>query len=316
MCSKQNWNTEMKKSNIWYEKYQPKDLEEFIFANESDEKLFNSFADNKDIPNLLISGIQGTGKSSMVAILINELGINKFDTKIINGSSKTGVDNIRNSVEGFAKTLGTGKFKVVVFEEAEELSLQAQKALRMIIDNAPETVKWIFTSNYPDKIIPALHSRLQHVHITQLDYESIVERVLEIMVSESVEFTKEEDIYTHIDAYTPDLRKIITSIQQHSMSGTLQPLTERSAGSNGFDEWEQLWKDVPDKDDVMHLIPQLDLSSVDKYYRVMYESITGVSKELNEDAIVTIADHLYKSNFVADQEINLMACIILMYSSD
>lgn len=303
----------MKKSNIWYEKYQPKDLEEFIFANPADKKLFNSFADDQDIPNLLISGIQGTGKTSMVHILINELGIEKFDTKIINGSSKTGVDNIRNSVEGFVKTLATGKFKVVVFEEAEELSLQAQKALRMIIDNAPDTVKWIFTSNYPDKIIPALHSRLQHVHINQLDYESIVERILEIMVSENIDYEQEEDIYTHVDAYTPDLRKIINSIQQFSVDGALSPLEERNGGSNGFDEWEQLWKGKKiDKDDVIDLIPSLDLSSVDKYYRVMYESIID-DKKFSDDAVVTIADHLYKSNFVADQEINLMACVILMY---
>ena len=301
---------------IWYEKYQPNNLDEFIFANDRDKELFQKFVDNKDIPNLIISGIQGTGKSSMVAILLNELDIKKFDVKIINGSSKTGVDNIRNTVEGFVKTLGQGDMKVVVFEEAEEMSLQAQKALRMIMDNASDTVKFIFTSNYPDKIIPALHSRTQHVHITQLDYDGVLGCVAQILEEENVTVNELEDLYSHVDAYTPDLRKIINSVQQFSMSGTLMPLTESSGGSNGFDEWVQLWKGAPDKEDVLNLIPQLDLSSVDQYYRVMYEVLTDASQEFDESAVVTIADHLYKSNFVADQEINLMSCVILMFSDD
>ena len=305
------------KNKIWYEKYQPKDLAEFIFSDDKAEALFNSFIDDKDIPNLLISGIQGTGKSSMVHILINELGINKFDTKIINGSAKTGVDNIRNIVDGFSKTLGVGKMKVVVFEEAEELSLQAQKALRMIMDTAPETVKWIFTSNYPDKIIPALHSRLQHVHITQLDYESIVERVAEILDAEQIEVDDIEHLYTHIDAYTPDLRKIINSVQQFSTTGTLTPLTETSGGSNGLDEWIQIWNGTPTFNEVKDLVPTLDLGNPDVYYKIMYDRINEIdSKFLNDDAIVTIAEHLYRANFVADQEINLMSCLVLMFSDD
>ena len=305
------------KNKIWYEKYQPKDLEEFIFSNDKAEALFNSFIDEQDIPKLLISGIQGTGKSSMVHILINELGINKFDTKIINGSAKTGVDNIRNTVDGFAKTLGVGKMKVIVFEEAEELSLQAQKALRMIMDTAPESVKWIFTSNYPDKIIPALHSRLQHVHITELDYDSIVERVATILDTEQIEVDDIEYLYTHIDAYIPDLRKIINSVQQFSTTGTLMPLSEASNGSNGMDEWIEIWKGQPTLEEAKDLVPKLDLGNPDVFYRIMYDRINETdSKFLSDDAIVVIAEHLYRSNFVADQEINLMSCLVLMFSDD
>lgn len=301
-------------SKIWYEKYQPNNLNEFVFANDNDKVLFTSFIKNKNIPNLLLSGIQGTGKSSMVRILINELGIHPFDTKIINGSAKTGVDVIRNGVEGFCKIMGQGSMKVVVFEEAEEMSPQAQKALRMIMDSAPDSVKFIFTSNYPDKIIPALHSRTQHVHITQLDYTSIVGCVAEILDNEGIELHKEDDLYSHIDAYTPDLRKIINSVQQFSVDSVLRPLVEASSGSNGFDEWCQEWREgTPTKRDLIRMIPQLDLDSPDKYFRVMYESINEVSKKLDETAIVVIAEHLYKSNFVSDQEINLMACVLQMY---
>ncbi len=305
------------KNKIWYEKYQPKDLEEFVFSDDKAEALFNSFIDEQDIPNLLISGIQGTGKSSMVHILINELDINKFDTKIINGSAKTGVDNIRNTVDGFSKTLGLGKMKVIVFEEAEELSLQAQKALRMIMDNAPASVKWIFTSNYPDKIIPALHSRLQHVHITQLEYDDIVQRVAQILDDEKIQVDDIEYLYTHIDAYTPDLRKIINSVQQFSASGTLAPLTETSGGSNGLDEWIQIWNGTPTLTEVKDLVPTLELGNPDVYYRIMYDRINEIdSNFLSDDAIVVVAEHLYRANFVADQEINLMSCLVLMFNDD
>lgn len=305
------------KNKIWYEKYQPKDLIEYIFSDKKTEDTFNSFVDNKEIPHLLISGIQGTGKTSMVHILINELNIAKFDVKIINASSETGISNIRDKVEAFCKTLGTSLFKIVVFEEAEGLSQQAQKALRSLIDSSSDGVRFIFTSNYPDKIIPALHSRLQHVHITQLDYQSILERVAEILEEEKVTVNELDDLYSHIDAYTPDMRKIINSVQQYSISGTLLPFDESAGGSNGFDEWEQLWsKGIPDKSDLIDLIPQLDLSSPDQYYRIMYENIVKADKKLDEAAIVTIADHLYKSNFVADQEINLMSCVILIFSND
>lgn len=303
------------KDKIWYEKYQPKDLNEYVFSNQESEKLFNAFVDNKEIPHLLISGTQGTGKTSMVHILINELGIAKFDTKIINASSETGVANIRDKVEAFCKTLGTSPFKIVVFEEAEGLSDQAQKALRSLIDSSSDGVRFIFTSNYPDKIIPALHSRLQHVHITELDYDSVTGVIAEILDNEGIDLYQIEDMYSHIDAYIPDMRKIINSIQQHSTSGTLKPLGDTISGSDGFDAWEDMWsKGTPDKDDLLDVIPQLDLSSPEQYYRVMYESIIKADKKLDEAAIVTIADHLYKSNFVADQEINLMSCVILIYS--
>jgi len=191
------------------------------------------------------------------------------------------------------------------------------KALRSLIDSSSDNVRFIFTSNYPDKIIPALHSRLEHHHITQLDYQSILERTAEILEAENITVDSLEDLYSHVDVYTPDMRKIINSVQQYSRNGVLKPFDESAGGSNGFDEWEQLWsKGVPDKSDLIDLVPQLDLSSPDQYYRIMYESIVKADKKLDEAAVVTIAEHLYKSDSVADQEINLMSCVILIFSND
>lgn len=304
------------KDKIWYEKYQPKDLIEYIFANKEDEELFTKFVDNQEIPNLLLSGSAGVGKSSMINILMNELDINKFDIKIMSGTVAN-VDTVRNQIDNFCKVLARGKYRVVVIEEADEMSKPAQKAFRMVMDNNVDNARFIFTSNYPEKIIPALHSRVQEVHITQLDYQVILERTAEILEAEEIVVEDLEDLYTHVDAYTPDMRKIINSIQQFSMSGTLLPLDESVNGSEGFDEWEQLWSGgIPEKDDLVHLITTLNLDNPEPYFRVMYDAMLGNENGIEEDAIRIIAKHLYRSIVVADQEINLMSCVFAVYDCD
>jgi len=314
MYSKMSWNIEMN-NTIWYQKYQPKTLDEFIFGDDKDKALFTKFIKNQDIPNLLISGIQGTGKSSMVAILMNELLINNFDIKIMSGTT-VGVDKVRTNIDSFCKILSRSKFKVIIIEEADEMSSQAQKAFRMVMDNNKDNARFIFTSNYPDKIIPALHSRVQHIHINELDYQDIIERIAFIIDEEQIEVDDIEDLYSHVEEYEPDMRKIINSVQQFSVSGTLSPIGNTTLGSEGFDDWVRLWTGdtAPDMNDVIKLIPLLDLGNPTPYYVVLYNFIKETTKGLDETAIITVAEYMNRIPTMACQELNLHACVLGIYN--
>lgn len=310
-----NWRTEME-HKIWYEKYKPSGLDDYIFSDDNDKIVFSKFIEEKEIPNLLLSGSAGVGKSSMVHILMNELSINKFDVKIMSGST-VGVDIVRNNIDNFCKVLShnNSKYKVVVIEEADEMSNAAQKAFRMVMDNNINNTRFIFTSNYPERIIPALHSRVQEVNITKLDYNDILERIVIILDAEDITVNELDDVYTHIDAYCPDMRKIINSIQQFSATGTLKVIDDSVNGSDGLDDWDRLWSGdkVPMKDDALDIIRNSDLSNPVPYFTVMYEFIDGNSDGLVDDAIVILAEYMNRVPSMACQQLNLHACICDMY---
>lgn len=307
------------KDKLWVDKYRPTTLDDYVFSDEKVRELCFSYVDNKVFPHLLLSGIQGTGKTTLARILINECGLNKIDIKTVNASSKTGIDNVRDGIETFCKTLPLGSFKVVLMEEADSLSVAAQKALRAIIEDSSDNVRFIFTCNYPNKIIEPIQSRLTNIHITELDHDSFVENIVNIIDKENVIVGNIDFIENHINSNYPDMRKTINSIQKSSVSGTLRDVwNQKSFGD--IDDWIVAWKvgahqQMKDKKEtMMSIVSTINLDgSVDQVYRVMYENVNNLAEELRDNAISIIADHLYKSAFVADQEINLAACIVEIF---
>jgi DNA polymerase III delta prime subunit len=300
------------KNNLWVEKFRPKNLDEYVFSNDKVRELCFSYVKSKEFPHLLLSGTAGTGKTTLARILINECNLNTIDVKTINASSKTGIDSVRTGIETFCKTLPMGDFKVVLLEEADSLSIPAQKALRAIIEDSSNTVRFIFTCNYPEKIIEPLHSRLQNIHITELDFDSFVENVAKILDSENIEVDDIQLIYDHVNEYFPDMRKTINSIQQSSITGKLTSAVAEKIASSEIESWKKGWVS-PKKNKLMTIVSQINTDDVDKIYRIMYDSVGNLSESLRDNAYSVIADHLYKSTFVADQEINLMACIVEIF---
>ena len=146
---------------LWVEKYRPKNLDGYVFRDEHQRKQAKLWVKEKSIPHLLFSGAAGIGKTTMAKILINELGIEEFDVLEINASRTNSVDEVRNKITNFVQMIPFGPFKVVLLDEADYLSPNAQAALRGVMEEYHMTSRFILTCNYPKRIIPAIHSRCQ-----------------------------------------------------------------------------------------------------------------------------------------------------------
>jgi len=297
---------------LWVETYRPKTIKDVIFQDDAQLKQFNHMIVDGEIPQLLLSGVQGTGKTTVSRALIHDLNIDKSDVLTINASDETGVDAMRDKIKGFAQTMAMGKFKVVQLEEADYLSPSAQAVLRVIIEDYSDVTRFILTCNYDNKVIPALKSRLQHFHFKAPDIESVTIKMAEILVAESVEF-EIETLEKFISVAYPDIRKIINLLQQNSTTGKLVEPQRAETGDYKFKLLDLI--SANDFRGARKLV--CENASKEEYediYRFLYENIqkskkfSSVAKE--EAAIVVIADHLYRHSLVADPEINLAAMFI------
>lgn len=303
----------MTTERIWAEKYHPKSLEEYTFQSKELETLVRSFVEQGDIPHLMITGTPGTGKSALAKVLIHELGVDKADVLQINASVENGIDVVRERITNFCSTYPMGKYKVVLCEEADGFSVNgAQPALRNIIDQYGDIARFIFTANYEHKISAPLKSRTQHIIVDAFDEDAILDRVAFILESEGIEFEDSQVVFDHVDRYTPDLRKIIQSIQQSSKTGILSPPTGNKRTGEFLDKWEMIWKGTPTYKSLAPLIVEVDNSNFEAAYRIMYTNVQNMGDKAL-DAIVDIANYLYRSYTVSDQEINIHACLIKMF---
>jgi len=164
---------------LWTEKYRPNDIDGYVFRDEEQKAQVKTWIDEGAIPHLLFSGAPGVGKTTLAKILIKQLEIDDFDVLEINASRENSIDTIRDKITGFVQTMPFGDFKVVLLDEADYLSPNAQAALRGVMEEYHTTARFILTCNYPNRIIPALHSRCQGFHIAKIDqtlFENMWER--------------------------------------------------------------------------------------------------------------------------------------------
>jgi len=206
--------------DLWVEKYRPKTLSEYVFRDDHQRKQVEQWVKEKTIPHLLFSGNAGIGKTTLAKVLFNELEVNDLDILEINASRTNSVDDIRNTIINFVQMIPFGDFKIVLLDEADYLSPNAQAALRGVMEEYHTTSRFILTCNYPNRIIPALHSRCQGFHIERIDQTEFTTRVAKILMDEGV--TPDLDILdTYVKATYPDLRKCINTVQMNSQEGTL-----------------------------------------------------------------------------------------------
>jgi DNA polymerase III delta prime subunit len=297
------------KSNIWVEKYRPKSVAEVIFQDDRQQKQFQSFLDSGDIPHLFLSGVQGTGKTSISQAIVKDLKVDPSDVMRINCSDEK-IDAMRSKVTSFAMTMPLGKFKVVRLEEIDYLSLDAQALLRSVIEETQGSCRFIATCNYANKIIPPLKSRFQEFYFRAPDKDKVALRMAEILETESIDFDPEH-LLTYVDVGYPDIRKTIQLLQGNIQDGVL--LNPSQVSSSGADWKFGLLEAISTGN--FKLARKLVCESATKeehedVYRFLYENISKLKVNDRDEAVLTIAEFLYKHSIVADTEINLAALFI------
>ena len=300
---------------LWVEKYRPKKIKDCILT-EDVKNTFESLIKLKEIPNLLLSGTQGTGKTTVARALCEELGA---DYIIINGSDEgRQIDTLRTKIKNFASTVSlteTARHKVVIIDEADYMNAESvQPALRNFIETFHANCRFIFTCNYKNKILPALHSRCTVVDFAIKNgqkvktAQALLKRLGKILDGEEVEYDKKV-LAELIQKYYPDFRRTINELQRYSVRGKIDSGILFSLSEANTKELVKILKEKRFNDMRKWVIDNLDKEPSSLFttiYELMYSALDSSSIP---QSILIIAGYQYKSAFVADQEINMVACL-------
>jgi replication factor C small subunit len=300
----------MKSQYLWTEKYRPQKISDYVFKDPRQRRTIEGWIQDKNIPHILFHGPAGTGKSSIVTVLLNEIGVQKGDILYVNASEERKVDTIRNKVLTFAQTIGVGDFKVILLEEAEQITSDAQPMLKRIMEDYAEACRFIMTSNNPFKLIAPLRSRLTEMHCDKLDIEEFQLRAAQILVEEEVEF-RVEDLDSYIRAAYPDMRKMINFLQENSHGKVLQSPTGEEGSSDYMLEAIELFKAGKITDGRNLICSKIQDSEYEEFYRFMYRNLDlWANDEIGRiQATHLIRDYLLSHAMIADPEINLSDCL-------
>lgn len=296
---------------LWVEKYRPSKIDSYVFRDQQQKNQIDNWIKQQSIPHLLFSGGAGVGKTTLAKILFNELDIDPLDILELNGSRTNSVEDVRKLITNFIQLIPFGDFKIVLLDEADYLSVNAQAALRGVMEEYHETARFILTCNYPHKIIPAIHSRCQGFHIEKVDTVEFTARAATILVEENIDFDL-DTLDSYVKATYPDLRKCINTIQMNSLSGSLSMPTLNDTGSSDYKvEMVSLFKAGRISDARKLLCSQARPEEMEEIYRWLYDNIELFGNEAQQDkAILIIKQGLVDHTIISDPEINLSATLI------
>ena len=298
---------------LWVEKYRPNKVDGYVFVDQAQRDQVQQWIRDGSIPHLMLSGSAGTGKTTLAKLLINELGVDEYDVMWANGSKEARKIEWVDKLIGFCQTMPYGRFKVVLIDEADYMNKDSvQPALRNLMEDYSQTVRFILTCNYPHKIIAPIHSRCQGFHIVKTDHVEFTARVATVLLEESVTFDMDV-LDSYVKATYPDLRKCLNLVQLNSQTGELK---QPSAADKSARDWRlecvDLFKRGKIRDARAVLCQNSNPEEAEDVFRWMYDNLDlwGDTPERQDQAIVIIRNGLVNNNSVADVEINLSATLI------
>jgi len=295
---------------LWTEKYRPRTVEDCILP-ERLKAVFQQYVNQKEIPNLLLAGGAGVGKTTIAKAMCNEIGC---DYMVINGSDENGVDTIRVKIKNYASSVSlSGGRKVIILDEADYLTPNAQAILRNAIEEFAANCSFIFTCNYKNKIIDPLHSRCAVIEFGLKNGEkaqmasAFFKRITHILNTEKVEFD-EKVIAEVVKKHFPDFRRVINELQRYSKLGKIDVGILSQIGDISL---TQIVKHLKEKD-FTSVRKWAATSEIDNttFFRKLYDALYDIAKPQSiPQAVLILADYQYKQAFVVDHEINLVACL-------
>ena len=302
---------------LWVEQYRPKTIDDCILPD-SLKTLFSSFVKKGELSNLLFSGTPGIGKTTVAKALCEELNC---DWIMINGSEEGGIDVLRNKIKNFASTVSlSGGKKVVILDEADYLNPQStQPALRGFVEEFHKNCRFILTCNFKNRIIEPLHSRFSNIEfkVNPKDKPKLAtklfERAVYILKEQNISY-EEKVLAELIKKHFPDFRKLINELQRYSVSGTIDAGILVNVSDENLKSLLTHLKNKEFSDMRKWVVNNLDNDPVKIFRKIYYTLYHSLQPSTIPHAVLIIADYQYKSAFVADQEINLVACLTELMS--
>ena len=296
-------------NSLWVEKYRPDTLEGYV-GNEHILEKVKIYIENEDVPHLLLYGVAGTGKTTLAKIITNQIDC---DVMYINASDENSVDAVRDKIRGFASSMGFRKWKVVILDESDYLTPNAQAALRNLMETFSKSTRFILTCNYVEKVIDPIQSRCQTFAITPPSKKEVAKRLHQILTEEGVSFQNEE-LAILVNSGYPDIRRVLNAAQRQVVNGELKIDTTSTVQANYIDNVVKILQkggDIKEQfTEIRQIIADSKVKDFTPLYRGLYDEIDTYANGKVGQTILNIADGQYKDSMVVDKEINVMAMML------
>ena len=296
-------------NSLWVEKYRPRKLTEYV-GNEHLKQKVSDYLQSGDVPHLLFFGKAGTGKTTLAKLIVNSISC---DHIIINASDENNVDTVRNKVKGFASTVGFKDMKVIILDEFDYMTPNAQAILRNLMETFSKHCRFILTCNYVEKVIDPIQSRCQTFQIVPPTKKDVAVQISQILGKEGIGF-QPADLVPIIDSSYPDIRKIINTCQLNSTKGELKLDTTSVIDSDIKSKVVEILKSNDSKPNkwknIRQAVADARIQDFTELYTFLYEKVDEYGGNNTSNIILILSESQHKDALVVDKEITFMSCII------
>ena len=295
----------MKENTLFVEHYRPTKLENYV-GNENIKKVIKQYLDQDDIQNLCFYGPAGTGKTTLAKLIVKNLDC---DYLYINASDERGIDTIRDKVTSFASTASFKSLKVVILDEADFLTINAQASLRNVIETFSRSTRFILTCNYIERIIDPLQSRCQTLKIIPPSKVEVAKHLAWILGEENISFIV-DDIKNIVNQFYPDLRKMLNTIQLSIIDNKLSVDKSVLVSNNYMNSLlKELTKKKPNWRELRKIIINSGVNDFEELYRFLFDNVSEYASGKEGSISIILNEHLYQANFRIDKEINISSAL-------